>query len=118
MTKIEHETPEWSGLSKIRIQLLDDDGPVSEEFEAQEHICSPQRCESPATCETCGVPGTERIIVIGSTEDDMDIFTCYPCLATDSYAQLSVAPERCANPWHRTNDTAALRPCPECPARS
>lgn len=117
MTKIEHETPEWSGLSKIRLQLREDSGAVTETIEASEHVCSPQRCESPAVCESCGATGAERIILIGSTEDGMDIFVCYPCLVGDDYCRTEREPSRCANSWHRTNDTAALRPCPECPER-
>lgn len=105
------------GLSEIRLHLRDDDGRVTETIKVKEHRCVPQLCESPAHCETCGGTGATRILLIGSTEDGMDIFVCYPCLESDAYAVRSADPEKCANPWHAANPTARLRPCPECPPR-
>lgn len=102
---------------KIRFQLLlDGDGRVTETIEVAEHVCLNGSCESPAVCEGCGATGAERIILIGSTADGgQSIFLCLFC--QDSTARTEADPGRCANPWHRTGDTPALRPCPECPTR-
>lgn len=117
MTMTEHATTFTvpAGYSKIQLQLRDDDGRVTETIEVAEHVCSPTSCESPAICETCGATGAQRIILIGSTEDGMDIFMCYFC--QDDYARTEREPSRCDNPWHRTGPTPALRPCPSCPER-
>lgn len=102
------------GLFDVRLQLRDDDGNV-ETITAREHRCVPQLCESPAVCETCGGTGATRILLIGSTEDGMDIFACYECV-NDDYCRTEADPSRCDNSWHDSG-IRLLRPCAHCPTR-
>ena len=102
---------------RVRVNLLDDQWNVLETVETDEHRCAPELgpCRGTAACEGCGATGDQRLILIIPGNR----FVCYPCLdqrLTDDL-EMWADPSRCSNPWHKTNPTAALRPCPECPER-
>lgn len=70
-----------------KIEMLDDDGNVTEVVEATEHRCSPDSCETSAYCEGCGATGDRVTILMWTTAIDMEYFLCRACLAKDSYAR-------------------------------
>lgn len=59
----------------MKVEMLDDDGQVTEVCEAT--------VEQDGTCEDCGAAE----VVVWTTETGMTYSVCRPCLSTDEYAR-------------------------------
>lgn len=74
-----------------KIEMLDDDGLVTETIE-KVHVCNgmSEDCQDPARCNDCGDQADPHIrVYVWTTAMGMDYFVCGFCLSIDSYVRLA-----------------------------
>lgn len=73
----------------MRVEMLNDEGTVTETCEVHQCVGDPNCCQYPAECEDHGeIASADTPVYIWTTADGMTFAACADALASDDYAHL------------------------------